>query len=139
MLAVEWRALDGKGFDGSLVHLRDVSLLQLSKLCRAGMFAGLDSQSESETPQTHPPCASGFLVLGANQRPQAPVAKWLTRRSAKPVYAGSIPARCSKVCMVKNCRSVRSQDSLTGWVVFCQPDPKTTDTISSIQDAARVR
>ena len=27
---------------------------------------------------------------------QAPVAKWLTRRSAKPVFAGSKPARCSK-------------------------------------------
>jgi hypothetical protein len=27
--------------------------------------------------------------------PRAPVAKWLTRWSAKPVFAGSIPARCS--------------------------------------------
>ena len=122
MLAVAWRALDGKGFDGSLVHLRDVFRLQLYKLCRAGVFAGLDSQSESETRQTHPPCASGFLVLGANQRPHAPVAKWLTRRSAKPVYTGSIPVRCSKVCMVSNERSVRSQDPLMGLVVFCQPN-----------------
>ena len=55
--------LTARDFDGSLVHLRVVYLLQLSKLCRAGVFAGLDSQSESETPQTHPPCAGGFLVL----------------------------------------------------------------------------
>ena len=28
---------------------------------------------------------------------QAPVAKWLTRRSAKPVFVGSKPTRCSKI------------------------------------------
>ena len=35
---------------------------------------------------------NGRLVAAESR---APVAKWLTRRSAKPVHAGSIPARCS--------------------------------------------
>src|SRR5438067_3728800 len=32
-------------------------------------------------------------IYGGSRR--APVAKWLTRWSAKPAFAGSIPARCS--------------------------------------------
>jgi hypothetical protein len=35
---------------------------------------------------------NGRLVAAESR---APVAKWLTRRSAKPVFAGSKPARCS--------------------------------------------
>ena len=36
------------------------------------------------------------MNVKARQRVWAPVAKWLTLRSAKPAFAGSNPARCSK-------------------------------------------
>ena len=51
-----------KGFDGSLLHLRDVYVLLLSELRRAGVFAGLIPK----TTEPHEPTrqkASGFLVL----------------------------------------------------------------------------
>jgi hypothetical protein len=56
-------------------------------------------------------CREQFSVIGC-QRSQttalrAPVAKWLTRRSAKPVYAGSIPARCSRIVRNKKGRDSR--------------------------------
>jgi hypothetical protein len=114
---VSCRARDGT--DGPFLHSRDVFVL-LSGLRRAGVFAGLDSEAESRFHATHPLSGAVGFSFTRKQRSggsyqekdiamiknvseslslfpvfRAPVAKWLTRRSAKPVYAGSIPARCS--------------------------------------------
>jgi hypothetical protein len=48
-----------------------------------GPFSVVQNESRTDFPQ--------FYFHG-----EAPVAKWQTRRSAKPVFAGSIPARRSK-------------------------------------------
>ena len=78
-------------------------MLLSGRLC-AGVYSGLDSDSGFKNPVTHPPNGVvGFLFAGdqsASRSPMtfqcAPVAKWQTRGSAKPVFAGSIPARRSK-------------------------------------------
>jgi hypothetical protein len=42
---------------------------------------------------------------------RAPVAKWLTRGSAKPVFAGSIPARRSKFQSKDHFRIIENVES----------------------------
>ena len=75
--------------NGPFVQFRDVSVLLSGRRC-AGVYFGLDSESGITNPSTHPPNgAVGFSF------PRAPVAKRQTRGSAKPVFAGSIPARRS--------------------------------------------
>lgn len=82
----------GSGNDEDANHSRNVCVL----LHRAaGVCRGLDSDSSSRSPTTHPLIgAVGFCIFGATFN-SAPVAKWLTRGSAKPVFVGSIPTRCS--------------------------------------------
>jgi hypothetical protein len=89
-----------KGFDDLNLHHRDVYVL-LSERRHAGVPIGIDSEANLRIPTTHPPHgAVGFLFFAVNHYgsslKRAPVAKRLTRRSAKPVYVGSNPARCSK-------------------------------------------
>jgi len=89
-----------KGFDDLNLHHREVYVL-LSERRHAGVSIGIDSEANLRIPTTHPPHgAVGFLFFAVNHHEsslkRAPVAKRLTRRSAKPVYAGSNPARCSK-------------------------------------------
>jgi hypothetical protein len=45
-----------QGFNGPLLHSRNVSVLLLSEPHRAGVFAGLDSEAKNlDFPVTHPP------------------------------------------------------------------------------------
>jgi hypothetical protein len=102
--ALSHRLLRDKGFNGSHLHLRALSVLLSGWLC-AGVYCGLDSDQGFKNPVTHPPDGVvGFLFAGdrpalLSDHPStfqcAPVAKWPTRGSAKPVFAGSIPARRS--------------------------------------------
>src|SRR5271165_1316959 len=82
----------GEDFCGSSQHPRLLSVPLLSGLCCAGVFAGLDSRATNLEPGDPPAERGGFFSAF-----QAPVAKWLTRRSAKPVFVGSKPTRCSKI------------------------------------------
>ena len=82
------------------IHSRDVCVL-LSFERHAGVFHGISSEANSGSRQpTRHEARWVFVLLGDSLRDfsffRAPVAKWLTRGSAKPVFAGSIPARCSK-------------------------------------------
>ena len=52
--------------------------------------------------------------MRADQPPRAPVAKWLTRWSAKPVFEGSIPSRCSIPLAVHSVRASRQGSTRTG-------------------------
>jgi hypothetical protein len=56
----------------------------------------------------------------------APVAKWLTRRSAKPVFAGSIPARRSKFYQRPNSSEIQ------------MPNPTATSREASLLDVYAV-
>ena len=53
----------GKGTDGFAIHFRDVFVLLLSGLRRAGVFAGVDSEDESRF-YSDPPAdwRGGFLI-----------------------------------------------------------------------------
>ncbi len=61
----------GKGFDGPIHHSRDVHVLLSVLLRRAGVFAGLDSESESIP--TDPPARrrGGFFVFARIPRGDA--------------------------------------------------------------------
>jgi hypothetical protein len=56
-------AAAGKGIHGSQAHLRDLFVLPLSGLRRAGVFAGVDSEDESRF-YSDPPAdwRGGFLI-----------------------------------------------------------------------------
>jgi hypothetical protein len=101
--------LTSKGLDDQIVHSRDVYVyVLLLRQRRAGVYSGVDSEAGILNPDDPPAEWRGGFLIFSGQIPmaclygalsivfQAPVAKWLTRRSAKPVYAGSIPARRSK-------------------------------------------
>ena len=91
--------------NGPFVQSRDVSVLLSGRRC-AGVYFGLDSESGITNPSTHPPNGTVgfsffakyltvFFCYHGQLLPRAPVAKRQTRGSAKPVFAGSIPARRS--------------------------------------------
>ena len=81
------------------IHSRDVYVSLLLRR-NAGVFHGISSEANSGSLQpTRHEARWVFVFLRDSLRDfgffRAPVAKWLTRGSAKPVFAGSIPARCS--------------------------------------------
>ena len=76
------------------IHSRNVFVL-LPLQCAAGVCLGLNSEAISE-PRRPTRQLAWWVFYFRGQPEGAPVAKWLTRGSAKPVFAGSIPARCSR-------------------------------------------
>jgi hypothetical protein len=92
-------SIPGLSSDDFWIHSRDV-YVPLSFERRAGVFHGISSEENSGFLQpTRQEARWVFAFLGDSLKEfdffRAPVAKRLTRRSAKPVFAGSIPARCS--------------------------------------------
>jgi hypothetical protein len=91
--------LSGFESDDFRIHSRNVYVSLLLRR-NAGVFHGVSSEANSGSLQpTRHEARWVFVFLGDSLRDfgffRAPVAKWLTRGSAKPVFAGSIPARCS--------------------------------------------
>jgi hypothetical protein len=66
-----------KGINGSLLHSRDVYVLLLS-VPRAGVFEGLNSETKSRFPTTHPP--DGWWVFSFWAQIDAPHRKDAVRR-----------------------------------------------------------
>jgi hypothetical protein len=96
----------GSGIDEIGSHTRELYVL-LPLQRSAGVCRGLDSESSSESRRpTRQTARWVFCFLEFRRaicrKKRAPVAKWLTRGSAKPVFAGSIPARCSKKLTTNN-------------------------------------
>ena len=81
------------------IHSRNVYVSLLLRR-NAGVFHGISSEANSGSRQPTRHEARWVFVFLRDFLKEfdfllAPVAKWLTRGSAKPVFAGSIPARCS--------------------------------------------
>jgi hypothetical protein len=82
----------------------------------AGVFLGIDSGAISESRRpTRLTARWVFSLAGSSEtflnNRWAPVAKWLTRESAKLVHAGSIPARCSNLQPISTLRAEAPQGS----------------------------
>jgi hypothetical protein len=68
-------------------------------------------------------------------RIRAPVAKWLTRWSAKPVFMGSNPIRCSNYLNSLESDSVTAEqdtvaENVASAALFCVPCPALLNAIN---------
>jgi hypothetical protein len=70
----EWAAAQrrpaGKGINGPQIRSRYVYVLLLYVRLRAGVFDGLDLETKSRIPTTHPPQGRWVLSFGAKKRPR---------------------------------------------------------------------